>query len=130
MSAAGRPGVGREHYAFWRAASCRQWHLLEYEGTQHPEDSQYVSDPGQFGTVRGWQGHEEQLNTIPLVSKLFPEEFLEEFLPCSKLLHVQLRYSRSALREGTFYRNSQEKNKQTKLHTRSINHVLKQLDPR
>ena len=57
-----RVGRWKGTLCFWRAASCSQWHLPVYEGAQHTVGSQCVSDPGQFGTVRAWQGREEQLN--------------------------------------------------------------------
>lgn len=67
-----RPGKWKGTLCFWKTASCKQGHLLEYKGAQDPGDSQRVSAPEQSNTVKGWQGHEEQLSVVQQVSKLFP----------------------------------------------------------
>lgn len=53
-----RAGRWKGTFCFWRAASCRQWHLLE--GAQHPGDSHHVSGPEQFGTLRGLRSSSKQ----------------------------------------------------------------------
>lgn len=128
--AAGGLEGGRDHYAFGgqlpvhSATFLNMW-VCNIQGI--PSVFQALGSLAQWNADRdmisGFMQYHWSLN-------YFHYHFQKELLPRLKLLHIQLRYSRFALREGTFYRYSQKKKKKTKLHMRSIKHVLKQLDPR
>lgn len=86
-------------------SSCRVWHLLEYEGAQHPGDSLRASGPGQHGRVRD----------TPLLPESFllslPEGIPGGTVPLSKSAPCTTQILKICAEGKLFYRDSREKNK-------------------
>lgn len=90
-------------------SSHRQWHLNWIRGSPKSRKIQGIPRVLQvLVSMAEWGTHHYSLNYF---CYHFQKEFLEELFLCPEVLHVQLRYWRSVLRESLFNRDSGEKNK-------------------